>query len=80
MENRLEDGKLNAAGLSSPRISCCFASFRRQGMVGAISIPRVQEPAAIRLRLRVFQTPIASYKRIFLKDSQLWKTVWKTGS
>ena len=51
-----------------------------KGMMNAISIPRVQEPAAICLRLRVFQTPIASYKRIFLKDSQLWKTVWKTGS
>ena len=51
-----------------------------KGMMDAISIPRVQEPAAIRLRLRVFQTPIfLSFEKTLLSH-QLQKTVWKTGS
>ena len=50
-----KDGDFNTEGLSSPRTRCRSASLQTP-FHSPLLFPRVQEPAAIRLRLRVFQT------------------------
>ena len=58
-------------GFKNPRLFAFgFASSRRH-LLDAPFLPRVQGPAAIRLRLRVFQTPLFYHTII--------KAVWKTG-
>ena len=47
---------MNTEGLSSPRTRCRSASFQTP-FHSSLLFPRVQEPAAIRLRHPVFQTP-----------------------
>ena len=54
------------------RKSCCRSASSRRHLLDTSFLPRVQEPAAIRLRPRVFQTPL-SYHTIL-------KAVWKTGN
>ena len=58
---------MNTEGLSCPWTRCRSASFRRF-LLDASLIPRVQEPAAIRLRHRVFQTPSLIKTIAFLKS------------
>ena len=57
-------------GFKNPRLFAFgLPSFRRH-LLDAPFLPRVQEPAAIRLRPRVFQTPLSCHTII--------KAVWKT--
>ena len=58
---------MNTEGLLSPRISCRSASSRRL-LLETYLIPRVQEPAAIRLWHRVLQTPSLIKTIAFLKS------------
>jgi hypothetical protein len=58
---------MNTEGLSYPGIRCRSASFRRY-FLDASFLPRVQEPAAIRLRHRVLQTPSLIKTIAFLKS------------
>ena len=66
-QGRLKDGNMNTEGLLSPRIGWCSASSRRL-LLDASLIPRVQEPAAIRLRHRVLQTHSLIKTIVFLKS------------
>ena len=58
---------MNTEGLLSPRISCRSASSRRF-LLDAAFLPRVQEPAAIRLWHRVLQTLSLNKTIAFLKS------------
>ena len=58
---------MNTEGLSCPWARCRSASFRRL-LLDASFLPRVQEPAAIRLRHRVFQTHSLIKTIAFLKS------------
>ena len=58
---------MNTEGLLSPRTRCRSAYFRRL-LLDASLIPRVQEPAAIRLRPRVLQTHSLIKTIAFLKS------------
>ena len=58
---------MNTEGLSCPWTRCRPASSRRL-LLDASFLPRVQEPAAIRLRHRVFQTPSLNKTIVFLKS------------
>ena len=51
---------------------CRSASFRRYFLDSSL-IPRVQEPAAICLRHRVFQTPISYHTIVFSDTTHNWK-------
>ena len=58
---------MNTEGLSCPWTRCRSASFRRY-FLDASFLPRVQEPAAIRLWHRVLQTPSLIKTIAFLKS------------
>ena len=58
---------MNTEGLSCPWTRCRSASSRRL-LLDASLIPRVQEPAAIRLRHRVLQTHSLIKTIAFLKS------------
>ena len=65
-------------GLSSPRTRCRSASLQTP-FHSSLLFPRVQEPAAIRLRLRVFQTPLSYNTVIFFILLALGKFACKAG-
>jgi hypothetical protein len=54
-----KDGDFNTEGLSSPRTRCRSASFQTPFSILSFIFPRVQEPAAIRLRLRVLSDALS---------------------
>jgi len=64
--------RLFSHGFKNPRLFAFGLASSRRHLLDTSFLPRVQEPAAIRLRPRVFQTPFSCHTII--------KAVWKTGN